>query len=154
MQFQCRLRMFAVAALLLATLGIAAGPIIVDANTGYVRAVDAWIPAAPPSARMLAGYVELVNEGADPVTINSVRAAGFEIAEIHRSVDDNGVARMRRVEQIEIPAGEAVELAPGGLHIMLMRPERVPKSGESVTIELLDDNDAIVATFDATVRPR
>lgn len=154
MQFQSRLSMFAVAGLVLATFCIAALPIIVDANTGHVRAVDAWIPAAPPGARMLAGYVELVNEGADPVTITSVRAAGFEIAEIHQSFNDNGLARMRRVEAIEIPAGESVELSQGGLHIMLMRPERVPEPGESVTIELLDGNDTTVVTFDADVRPR
>jgi copper(I)-binding protein len=41
--------------------------------------------------------------------------------EIHSMEMDNGVMRMRAVDGgLPIAAGEAVHLAPGGLHIMLM----------------------------------
>ena len=37
---------------------------------------------------------------------------------------------------------------------MLMRPERVPASGETVTIELLNEADEVILTVEAEVRPR
>jgi copper(I)-binding protein len=40
--------------------------------------------------------------------------------EIHESRLEEDMMRMRRVDSLEIPAGETVELRPGGLHIMLV----------------------------------
>ncbi|NNF40991.1 MAG: copper chaperone PCu(A)C, partial [Woeseiaceae bacterium] len=51
-------------------------------------------------------------------------------------VVDDGVARMRRLEKIEIPAGTNTVLAPGGKHLMLMRPTKTP--ADAVSLQFYD----------------
>ena len=119
-----------------------------------LRADDPWVPAAPPTARMMAGYMTLLNDGREDVEIVDARADGFGRVEIHRSYREDGMMRMRRIEALDVPAGGAVTLARGGLHIMLMAPERVPAEGETVTIELLDADGNVVLSADASVERR
>jgi len=57
--------------------------------------------------------------------------------ELHTMTMDGDVMRMREVEGgIELPAGETVELAPGGLHIMFMGLESPFVEGETVPVTL------------------
>lgn len=119
-----------------------------------LRADDPWIPAAPPAARMMAGYMTVINEGHTTVEIVDARAAGFGRVEIHRSYREDGMMRMRRVDVLEVPANGSVTLQRGGLHIMLMAPERVPSEGEAVTLELLDGEGEVVLSVDAAVERR
>lgn len=55
---------------------------------------------------------------------------------------DNGgkMKTMQRVDKIEIPAGESVELAPGGYHVMFTNLHRDFKVGESVEVTLTFEN--------------
>ena len=110
---------------------------------------DAWVRQPPPGAGMTAGYARITNRTDSGIVITGARAQGYGLAEIHRTVIDNGVARMRHVEKLAVKPGEAVVLEPGGLHLMLMRPETAP--GDSVAIELVLDDGSRIA-FDATVR--
>ncbi|NKI34624.1 copper chaperone PCu(A)C [Wenzhouxiangella sp. XN79A] len=119
-----------------------------------LRAEDPWIPAAPPTARMMAGYMAVVNDGDTAVEIVDARAAGFGRVEIHRSYREDGMMRMRRIEVLEVPAGGSVTLERGGLHIMLMAPEQVPAEGETVTIELLDAAGEVRLSAEAAVERR
>jgi copper(I)-binding protein len=119
-----------------------------------LRAEDPWIPAAPPSARMMAGYMTIVNDGEAAVEIVDARAAGFGRVEIHRSYREDGMMRMRRIEVLDVPAGGSARLERGGLHIMLMAPERVPGEGETVTIDLLDVDGNVVLSAPAAVERR
>jgi copper(I)-binding protein len=49
---------------------------------------------------------------------------------------EDGMMKMRRVERIDLPAGETVTLEPGGLHIMLIGLSRQLSPGEEVEIRL------------------
>lgn len=119
-----------------------------------LRADDPWIPAAPPSARMMAGYMTVVNSGDAAIEIFDAQAEGFGRVEIHRSYREDGMMRMRKVDVLEVPAGESVALERGGLHIMLMAPERVPGAGETVAIDLLDADGRVVLSAEAAVERR
>ena len=116
-----------------------------------LRALDPWIPAAPPGAPMLAGYMTLLNDGNEAVRIAAVRAEGFRRVELHRSFHEDGVARMRRVDGLVIEPGEAVTLERGGLHLMLMQPLRPPPPGRAVRIEFLDRRNEVLLEVDAEV---
>jgi copper(I)-binding protein len=48
----------------------------------------------------------------------STPAAG--VAEIHEMKMDGGVMKMRAMPALDLPANQAVELKPGGYHLMLM----------------------------------
>ncbi|MBY6203690.1 copper chaperone PCu(A)C [Halomonas denitrificans] len=125
---------------------------VLDASAADgLRALDPWIPAAPPGAPMLAGYMTLLNDGDEAVRIASARAEGFRRVELHRSFHEDGMARMRRVDGLVIEPGEAITLERGGLHLMLMQPVRSPPPGHSVRIEFLDTRNRVVLEVDAEV---
>jgi copper(I)-binding protein len=93
-----------------------------------------------PGGATAAAYLTLVDTGGEGDRLVAVRTAAAESASLHESIDDDGVHRMvARPEGFEVPAGGALELAPGGKHVMLMGlAEDVPgEDGEIVlTLEL------------------
>ena len=109
---------------LLAGCGSASGP--------GVEIRDAWSPAAPPGAGALAVYGEIVSQ-ADDVLL-SVSSPIAMSAELHSTHEENGMMRMRPVERLELKQGEAVRLASGGLHLMLMGTNESPAAGASIPL--------------------
>jgi hypothetical protein len=59
-----------------------------------------------------------------------------ERVELHSMQMQGDVMRMRQVDAIELPAGATVELAPGGLHLMLMGLKSPLKAGERLPLVL------------------
>jgi len=45
--------------------------------------------------------------------------------------------KMRAVPVLELPAGKAVELKPGGYHVMLLDLKQQLKNGDSVALSLV-----------------
>jgi hypothetical protein len=82
-------------------------------------AVQAWSRATPPGASSAAIYGLFENNGSHEMRVAEIRFTGARHAMIHRTVEDEGMARMVHGE-ILVPPGERYELKPGGLHIMLM----------------------------------
>ena len=106
---------------------------------------DAWIREAPPGTTVLAGYLKITNRGTSHATVTGVSADDFGSIEIHRTVMENGVARMLSARQLEIPAGESFVLEPGGYHLMLFDPVRPLVAGDSVELLLQIRNGACLA---------
>lgn len=113
---------------------------------------DAWIPEAPPTARMLAGYLTLSNPGDGEVVVTGAESE-FGRVEIHRSEQVDGVSRMRRQDAVEVAPGETVRFRQGGLHLMIMGFERAPAAGTEIPLALIDA-DGNRWPFRARVRPR
>ncbi|MEL7013512.1 MAG: copper chaperone PCu(A)C [Pseudomonadota bacterium] len=89
------------------------------------------------TARVGAGYLSIVNAGDSSDRLIEVRADIPRI-ELHDVVDNDGVVKMLEMEDgIEIPAGETVKLAPGGLHIMFMGLEQALVAGTEVPATLV-----------------
>ena len=59
------------------------------------------------------------------------------VVEIHEMAMDGNVMKMRAVSGLELPAGKAVDLKPGGYHVMLMDLKRELKAGETVPVTLV-----------------
>jgi copper(I)-binding protein len=59
------------------------------------------------------------------------------VVEVHRMSMENGVMKMRAVPELELPAGRAVELAPGGYHVMLMDLRQTMTVGATVPVTLI-----------------
>lgn len=97
---------------------------------------DVTITQPMPGMAMSAGYLTLTNSSEETITITRVSSPQYASVELHESVVDDGVARMRRLEKIEIPAGTNTILAPGGKHLMLMRPTEV--AADSVSLQFYD----------------
>ncbi len=75
-------------------------------------------------------YMRVSNRGESDISIISASSAAADQIEFHetRVIDD--MARMEALDGLLIPAGETIELAPGGAHIMLMglRDDLAPDS--------------------------
>ncbi len=102
-----------------------------------LAAEGGWVRAAPPGARALAGYITLRNEADQPLRLVEASSAAFEAVEFHESYEEGGMARMRAVPALEIPGGGSVTLAPGGLHLMLLRPIRPVAEGSTIIVDLV-----------------
>ena len=57
-------------------------------------------------------------------------------AMLHEGSVENGIARMRMVDQIELAPGERVELKPGGGHVMLTGVAKPLNPGDRFTLRL------------------
>lgn len=99
---------------------------------------SAWIRVAPGNASVLAGYAVLSNVGSKPLGVVSAQSAAFAKVEMHESLTENGIAKMRPVKGLVIPAGGKQLFAPGGKHFMLIDPKATLRSGDVVAVKLKD----------------
>lgn len=101
---------------------------------------NAWIKNLPPMMTMRAGYMSIHNPTDNTVTLVGVSSDRFAKVEFHESIADEGVVRMEMLHHLIIAPGATVELAPGGKHLMMMKPSEPTKPGETIEIKLkLDD---------------
>lgn len=113
---------------------------------------EAWVPEAPPGARVLAAYLDIENASDSTRTLLGVSSGAARAVEIHRSEIDQGMARMRRLEVLELPAGSRTRFAPGGLHLMLLEPVPLTAGAEVPLTLRLDDGTELAVK--ARVRAR
>ena len=85
-------------------------------------ATDIVITQPMPGRHMSAGYLSFTNNTNAAIRITHVVSPDFEAVEMHESLLEDGVAKMRRIEELTIPANSSVSLERGGKHLMLMRP--------------------------------
>ena len=79
---------------------------------------DAWARATVPGQKATGAFMKITaKEGLKLVGGTSAVAGVTEVHEIRLEGD---VMRMRAVSALELPAGQTVELKPGGYHLMLM----------------------------------
>ena len=64
-------------------------------------------------------YMQITNRGDSDISIRHASSAAADVVEMHRTIIEDDVARMEALDGLIIPAGETVELQPGGAHIML-----------------------------------
>ena len=94
-----------------------------------------WSRATPPGAKVGVGFMQLKNAGqADRVVGVSSPVAGR--VEMHVTIREGDVMKMRQVESFSIPAGGTFELKPGGAHLMLMELKAPLNKGERVPLTL------------------
>ncbi len=81
--------------------------------------------------------------------------AGCGVVELHDMKMEDGVMVMRPVEgqQIVIPAGETVELKPGGLHVMCMQKDAPLELDTAVTLDLEFANAGTISVEGVVVEP-
>lgn len=95
----------------------------------------AWARPTAPGAKVGGAFLTLVGgPRADRVLAASSPAAA--VVELHTHIMEDGVAKMRAIPAIEVPAGGKVELKPGGLHLMLINLKAPLKAGETIPLKL------------------
>ena len=110
--------------------------------------------ATAQTAQTAGGFMMITNNGAADDRLVAVEA-DFPRVEIHTTEMDGDIARMIKLEEgIVVPAGTAVILQPGGLHVMFMGLGGDPfEVGEKVPATLMFENaGALAVTFDVEDR--
>ena len=101
---------------------------------------EARIKNLPPSVPVRAGYLSIHNPAEFSVSIVAIRSDAFASVEIHRSVMKDGMMSMEPVDRLTIEPGTSLQLAPGGLHLMMMHPVEATRPGDNIEVILqLDD---------------
>jgi periplasmic copper chaperone A len=110
-------------------------------GSGGIAVSNSWTMATPPGAAVATGYMTITNQAAAAVRLTGGSSAVAQSVEVHNMTMDGGVMQMRPVDGgLEIPANGAVELKPGGLHLMLIGLKQSLAEGESVAVMLTFDD--------------
>ena len=111
------------------------GPGSAGETAGPVQVADALCRPTPNGRQSTGCYLTLTAPTADRLTAVSSPVAGR--VEIHESRVESNMMMMRQLEDgLPLPAGQAVELKPGGNHIMLMAVTEPLKAGDTVALTL------------------
>jgi len=95
----------------------------------------AWSRATVAGQSSAAAYLRIANGGGGDDKLVKV-STPIGQATLHSTTMDNGVMRMRPVEQLSVPAHSQVELKPGGMHIMILGVKRPLAAGSSFQLNL------------------
>lgn len=74
---------------------------------------------------------------AQPARLVAASSPAAGVVEIHEMTMDGNVMRMRALPGLDLPAGKAVELKPGGLHLMLIDLKQPLEPGKTVPVTLV-----------------
>lgn len=107
------------------------------ALAGELTVTDAWSRTTPPGIPMGVVYLKIRNDTSKSDRLLKLKASVGSGAEVHRTEIIEGVARMREVAVLHVAAGERVEFAPGGMHVMLMGLKKPLVEGQTFELELL-----------------
>jgi copper(I)-binding protein len=100
-----------------------------------VTVTDPWVRGTVAGQMATGAFMKLQSAKDARLIEASSPVAG--VVEIHEMAMENNVMRMRAVNALALPAGRAVELKPGGYHVMLMDLKQQMKEGEVVPVTLV-----------------
>ena len=120
-----------------------------------VQAADAICRPTPVGRQMTGCYLTVTAATADQLV--SVSSPDANMVQLHESRIESGMMMMRELrEGMPLPAREAVALAPGGNHLMLLGVNEPLVAGDTVTLTLTFASSPpleVTATVGQPVRP-
>lgn len=114
---------------------LAAAAFAAQAQQAPVTAEGAWARASVQGQSGTGAFMKLTAR--EPLSLVGASTPVAGTAEVHEMKMEGDVMRMRAIAALELPAGKAVELKPGGHHIMLMDLKAPLKPGTQVPVTLL-----------------
>jgi hypothetical protein len=114
-----------------------------------IRVFDAWARASVLASRPGAAYLTIESAAEDRLLGVTTPVADHVM--IHAVEKDGDVSRMKHIETLELPAGERITLAPGGMHLMLMGLQHKLSEGTTFPMTLSFETTGEV-TVEVSVR--
>jgi hypothetical protein len=101
-------------------------------SQGDISIGHPWSRFTPTATPVAGAYLTVTNSGSQPDRLTGGSTPIADRIEVHQMTMDDGIARMRPLpDGVEIAAGASVELAPGGIHLMLIKPNQQLIEGSS-----------------------
>jgi len=114
-----------------------AAPAAAAAAAAAAPRVDpqSWARATVPTARVGSVYLVLHGGAAEDRLVSGSTPVA-ERVELHQTIREGDVMKMREVPALAVPAGGTVRMQPGGLHMMLVGLKRPLNEGERIALTL------------------
>lgn len=96
---------------------------------------QAWVREAPPGSQAMAAYAVLRNPSDAPIDLIAVSSPQFGRVEMHSMHMQEGIMKMRPMNQVSVPAQGTAELR-GERHLMLLNPKKPARRGAHIQLEL------------------
>ena len=96
---------------------------------------DAWVRGTVAEQKASGAFMKITSAGGGKLLSVSSPVAG--VAEVHEMAMEGTTMRMRAIPSLALPAGQAVDLKPGGYHVMLMDLKQQLKAGDMVPLSLV-----------------
>lgn len=115
---------------------------------------EPWVRASVPNQHATGAFMRLTSTA--PARLVAVESPAARNVEIHEMAMQDNVMKMRQVAGIDLPAGHAVELKPGGYHVMLIDLVSQINAGQHVPLTLVIEDaqrQQRRITVDAEARP-
>jgi copper(I)-binding protein len=102
---------------------------------GPITVADVVCRPTPTGRQVTGCYMTLTAPAAD--TLVSIATPAAALAQVHESRMESNMMMMRRLESgLALPARQAVRLAPGGSHVMLMGVTEPLRTGDTLPLTL------------------
>jgi periplasmic copper chaperone A len=147
-------RVFGMGAALAALLCVH-GPAIAadDTSVGSLTIEHPWSRPTDSMAKTGIVYLVVKNGSGTPDRLVGAATQVAGAAEIHVTVNEGGMMRMKHVDAIEVPANGSATLKPGGFHIMLVDLKTQLKEGTAYPLTLTFEKAGAVTVRVQVQRP-
>jgi periplasmic copper chaperone A len=121
------------------------------ANATTFTIEDAYVRATPPHAQNSVAFMQINNNSEKSLKLVSASSDIAERVELHSHTMNDGIMKMRQIDDVAINANAQVELRPGSFHIMFFGLKSALVEGDTVKLKLYFNNgDEIIV--DAPVK--
>lgn len=100
-----------------------------------VQVAEPWVRGTVAQQKATGAFMRLTAD--QPVRLVEARSPVAGVVEIHEMAMVDNVMKMRPIPALDLPAGKAVELKPGGYHVMLMDLKQPLAAGQNVPLTLV-----------------
>jgi copper(I)-binding protein len=117
-----------------------------------ISITDNWVRATAEGQDVGTAYMTITS--ASDTSLIKVESSASDSVEIHSMSMENGVMKMRMLEQLDLKSNSPNKLAPGGFHLMLFDLKSPLKAGETVSFNLHFKNKGgkeNLATFNSPI---
>lgn len=127
---------------------------IASAAQAQIVVGEPWVRATVPQQSGTGAFMQLTSQ-TDTTLVQAASPVAKHV-EVHEMAMENHVMKMREIPGLALPAGQMVELKPGGYHIMLFELHAQLKEGDQVPLTLTfesADGQRSAIDIQAPVRP-
>ena len=100
-----------------------------------VSVKDPWVRATVSQQKATGAFMQITST--QDARLVEAKSSVAGVVEVHEMTMEKDVMKMRAVPGLDLPAGKAVELKPGGYHVMLMDLKQQMKEGDTVPLTLV-----------------
>ncbi len=117
------------------TVALCAMAVTAQLASAQTTVKDAWVRGTVEQQKATGAFMQITSaQGGKLVAVQSPVAG---VVEIHEMSMQGNVMSMHSIPDLALPAGQAVELKPGGYHVMMMDLKQPLKAGELVPLTLI-----------------